>query len=230
MFVRSAVVGVLMALGQTAMAQGIHAVLVGGTAPIRSGTTILLQFENSTIWIAAGGNRVYQIPTRAVTRATSREVQQVRGGGAVAFGRFAVANGPSITVRRFVSIQYRQSDGSGGSITVGVGQDQYLSLISALESATGMELKPIRPDGFGPPDADGGGFATFRYATDPAGASVWLDGKQIGVTPTSWFNLSAGIHKIAIMKPGFKNWERQVTVVAGETHDVSEQLVRIPEN
>src|SRR5712692_5204564 len=50
----------------------------------------------------------------------------------------------------------------------------------------------------------------------PDGADITVDDKYMGSTPST-LKLAPGDHKIRLEKPGFKTWERTLTVAAGGT-------------
>jgi len=55
----------------------------------------------------------------------------------------------------------------------------------------------------------------LQISSDPAGADIEIDGNYVGNTPSS-VAAAAGQHEISIKKPGFKTWERKITVSAGQ--------------
>lgn len=59
-------------------------------------------------------------------------------------------------------------------------------------------------------------------ASTPVGADIEVDGKFMGSTP-SVLHLEQGDHNIAIKKAGYKDWQRTMTVTAGEIN-VSPEL------
>jgi len=56
--------------------------------------------------------------------------------------------------------------------------------------------------------------ATLEVGSTPKGADIIVDGKYKGSTPSS-LRVGAGDHSVSIEKPGFKNWQRTVSVDAG---------------
>ncbi len=57
----------------------------------------------------------------------------------------------------------------------------------------------------------------------PSGADITVDGKLIGTTPFT-LRLALGEHTISIEKPGFKTWQRTMTVSAGGSVNVDATL------
>ncbi|MGO9274757.1 MAG: PEGA domain-containing protein [Terriglobia bacterium] len=59
--------------------------------------------------------------------------------------------------------------------------------------------------------------------SQPDGADITVDGKYAGNTPST-LKLPPGDHAIKIEKPGFKAWERTITVSPGSEVTVSATL------
>jgi hypothetical protein len=57
----------------------------------------------------------------------------------------------------------------------------------------------------------------------PDGAEITVDDKFVGNTPST-LRLVAGDHKVKLEKPGFKPWERTLTVISGGTANVNATL------
>lgn len=62
--------------------------------------------------------------------------------------------------------------------------------------------------------------------SDPAGASVFLDGELIGVTPLERADVPSGVRKITVGKDGFDSSEGTVEVAAGAKSEYSTVLGR----
>ncbi|MBN1999638.1 PEGA domain-containing protein [candidate division KSB1 bacterium] len=54
----------------------------------------------------------------------------------------------------------------------------------------------------------------LRITSTPAEATVYIDGTVIGQTPIV-HNLNKGHHKVIVLKRGYENWEKIITVVKG---------------
>ena len=65
--------------------------------------------------------------------------------------------------------------------------------------------------------------STVDIKSTPEGAEITVDDKFMGSTPSS-LRLAVGDHKIRLGKPGFKTWERTLTVGAGATATVDAAL------
>ncbi len=60
----------------------------------------------------------------------------------------------------------------------------------------------------------------IEIKSTPDGAEITVDEKYMGSTPST-LRLSAGDHKIRLEKPGFKTWEKTLTVSSGSTATVN---------
>jgi len=60
--------------------------------------------------------------------------------------------------------------------------------------------------------------------SSPVGASVLIDGKPAGVTPLPRFQVAPGKRIVRLEKDGFRPWERELEIKAGETRTVSAAL------
>lgn len=56
--------------------------------------------------------------------------------------------------------------------------------------------------------------ADVNITSEPAGAEIYVDGKLNGSTP-SRIPLGVGEHSIKVTRPGYKDWERKITVEQG---------------
>jgi hypothetical protein len=67
---------------------------------------------------------------------------------------------------------------------------------------------------------------TISLSTDPTGAAVFLDGQPKGVTPLSIPGVSAGEHRVRVVKDGFLEQMRVVSVAAGGREDVALRMTQ----
>jgi PKD domain-containing protein/PEGA domain-containing protein len=66
--------------------------------------------------------------------------------------------------------------------------------------------------------------AALAVASDPSGATVYVDGQFVGATPVSVERLSAGDHRVRIVKTGFLENGRIVRVTTGKKSTVDVKL------
>src|SRR5262245_25127028 len=62
--------------------------------------------------------------------------------------------------------------------------------------------------------------------TDPYGAEVFVDGRAAGATPVTVSRLTAGEHRVRVVKSGYLENARVITVVAGKPTAVKVKLTR----
>jgi len=65
-----------------------------------------------------------------------------------------------------------------------------------------------------------------EFVSEPAGASVTVDGRTLGSTPLAAQRLSAGRHRVVVNKTGYQAWTDTITVVAGDQATVQARLRR----
>jgi hypothetical protein len=68
---------------------------------------------------------------------------------------------------------------------------------------------------------------TLRLDVSPADASIYVDGMFRGTgDDLRRLSLPAGRHRLEVVRPGYRTWERDVEVQAGETEEVDVDLPR----
>jgi hypothetical protein len=96
---------------------------------------------------------------------------------------------------------------------------------------------PLDPKKFQPPDtapaaptisastvAETGSLSsTIELKSDPDGAEISVDGKYVGNAPTT-LHLPIGDHTIKFERPGYKPWERTLTITQGVTTTITAGL------
>jgi len=65
-----------------------------------------------------------------------------------------------------------------------------------------------------------------RFESEPAGASILVDGLVIGNTPFT-YKTTGGVHRVALSKPGFVPWEQMTRLTHGQR--ISTTLQKPPE-
>ncbi len=53
---------------------------------------------------------------------------------------------------------------------------------------------------------------SIAVSSDPPGVAVYLDGKNKGNTPLFIYGVIVGRHSLKLTKPGYEDWEKQITV------------------
>ncbi len=64
-----------------------------------------------------------------------------------------------------------------------------------------------------------------KITSDPAWAEVEIDGAYAGVSPQSQ-TLAPGKYNAKLRKQGFKDWERKISIAAGQTLEVHAEMER----
>jgi hypothetical protein len=65
---------------------------------------------------------------------------------------------------------------------------------------------------------------TVVVETRPAGARVFIDGREVGTSPLAVPGVAAGSHVVRFELPGYKRWSASVSVVAGGRNRVAASL------
>src|SRR5262249_28330233 len=73
-----------------------------------------------------------------------------------------------------------------------------------------------------------GPLGTIEVRTDPEGAAVFVNGEPRGVTPVAVANLPAGEHRVRVVKDGFVENSRVVSVAAGSRRALDVRLTQAP--
>jgi len=68
--------------------------------------------------------------------------------------------------------------------------------------------------------------STIELKSTPDGAEISIDGKYVGNTPTT-LHLTVGDHVLKFEKPGFKPWERTLTITQGESTTIPAALEKL---
>ncbi|MCK9581105.1 MAG: PEGA domain-containing protein [Methanoregula sp.] len=69
----------------------------------------------------------------------------------------------------------------------------------------------------------------FGVSSDPEGARVYLDGTDLGTTPTRLQQVSADNHTMIVQNEGFYNYTTFIEVPGGESLRVHADLVKVPD-
>lgn len=89
----------------------------------------------------------------------------------------------------------------------------------APTAPTRSDLPPVAPEPRGP--------GSLYVDSRPRGAAVFLDGKPMGVTPTTIPDVTPGPHVIRLELPDHRIWTASSTVLAGQQTRVTGSLERI---
>jgi len=78
----------------------------------------------------------------------------------------------------------------------------------------------------GTPATVGSVTGTVDVESRPAGARVFLDGREVGMTPLSLTQIRAGEHVIRLERDGYRGWSSAIRVMSGVRHRVTASLDR----
>jgi PEGA domain-containing protein len=98
------------------------------------------------------------------------------------------------------------------------------SLIVELPRPSATSRVPVSPPS---PSALAGRYTgSLGIASLPPGATVYIDGKEVGTTPLRVPAIDAGSHVVRLERDGYGRWTSAVRVVAGEQMRVTASLER----
>ncbi len=99
--------------------------------------------------------------------------------------------------------------------------DERRVALSAARPTVTVEAK-LSPEA--PPVVAGETTGTLVVESRPAGAHVFLDGQDIGVTPLSVPGVTSGSHRVRLQMAGFNPWVTMTEVTQGTRTRVSASL------
>jgi serine/threonine-protein kinase len=118
-----------------------------------------------------------------------------------------------------------------GAITVrvtrdGFGPEQRRVTLTANRASQALDVPLARAAAARPAASRPAGefVGSVFVETRPAGARVFIDGRDVGNSPVSVPELKAGSHVVRLEMPGYKRWTASVSVVAGERNRVAASL------
>jgi hypothetical protein len=126
------------------------------------------------------------------------------------FGRYTV---------RVVQPGYRSAQ---EEVTLGTREAEHTFTAKLEANAVAARHEPAAPTAAPAPVA--GFFGTLYVDSRPRGATVFLDGKNIGITPLSLGEVSIGSHVVRVELAGKRAWTSTTTVIAGQTSRVTMSL------
>jgi hypothetical protein len=98
------------------------------------------------------------------------------------------------------------------------------SLIVELPRPSAPSRVPVPPPS--PSALDGRSTGSLGIASLPPGATVYIDGKEVGTTPLRVPAIDAGSHVVRLERDGYGRWTSAVRIVAGEQMRVTASLER----
>lgn len=108
-------------------------------------------------------------------------------------------------------------DYMGGSIQLG-GAGTRITMVTTTTAVSAAETIPAMV-----PEAVG----SLSVATTPAGASIFVDGIQRGISPATIPDLSPGIHTVFLKLDGYQDLSAPVTIITGQTQTYATGLLPV---
>jgi hypothetical protein len=117
----------------------------------------------------------------------------------------------------------------GKDITIPKGTEvsAYVAADTPLDPTKFNRQSPSVESGTPKPEASATATSAVMIKSTPDGGEITIDGKLVGTTPST-VQLTPGEHAISIDKPGFKQWQRTITVTAGGAINLEATLDKIP--
>lgn len=135
--------------------------------------------------------------------------------------------------KHYMTISFDNGDNLVGAVEFRLDKSNYRGILHAVESVSGVTLEfdqeGIKDEKETVAAADSGqgrarsDAAVLHIDSDPGGAEIEIDGAFAGTTPRNK-SLKAGKYKIKLKKKGYKDWEREMEVSAGEEIPIQAQL------
>lgn len=103
----------------------------------------------------------------------------------------------------------------GGGIQLG-GSGTRITMVTSTAATTAAEtVPPIVPAAVG----------ALSVTTTPAGASVFIDGTERGISPVTIRDLSVGSHTLLLKLDGYQDLSAPVTIITGQTQTSTSTLL-----
>ena len=201
-----------------------------------------LTITSDRIALKLKDGQALEIPTSAVTGLSYGQEAHRRVGTMVAlafltplalFGLFHK------TRLHFIGIEYKTLDGKGAGLLLQGDKNNYRAILVALKGATGAPLavsekdREFVPAGVqtkvvkesegekageskdkGAAPAKEANTGTISVSSTPDNAEISVDGAFMGNTPAT-LKLTPGKHTIRVVLTGYKEWTKEITVLAG---------------
>ena len=145
----------------------------------------------------------------------------------------------------YISIEFTTPEEKKSALLIQARRDNYRAVLTALRGATGAPVAVSEEDRKFVPlgvetvtakkeeegkKSDGEAGASAEGATGAVnvtsqleGADIWVDGALVGNAPAQ-LKLAPGKHRILVLKEGYRNWEKDITVMAGSELTINAKL------
>ena len=210
-------------------AVGYQITYAGGSLPnVKPGSGLRLFIDGPNLRLVSHSNEIFSLPSKSITELTYGQEIHRRIGTAAAVAVVSLGVGAIVAFskskKHYIGLSWNDAGNSGG-LVFQAGKDEYRGLLLALEAVSGKRVS--EGDGSAGVQTMQGSSSNagiFTFASVPSGAEVFLDNTSVGATPTRGVQIPTGPHTLAVRKPGYQEWVRQVTIEPGEQHAVTAEL------
>jgi PEGA domain-containing protein len=145
----------------------------------------------------------------------------------------------------YISIEFTTPEEKKSALLIQAHKDNYRAILTALRGATGApvavseedrkfvplgvetvtakkEEEGKKPEGAAVAPAEGATGAV-KVTAQPEGADIWVDSAFVGNAPAQ-LKLAPGKHRILVLKEGYRNWEKEITVMVGSELTINASL------
>ena len=190
------------------------------------------------------GQQILIDPKRVTGLGYGQEAQRRVGATAPGFISPGALLGLFKARLHYISIEFTTPQGKKSALLIQGRYDNYRAVLTALRGATGAlvavsegdrKLVPVgdetvsakkeegkKPEGEAAAPAEGATGAV-KVTSQPEGADIWVDSALVGNAPAQLI-LAPGKHRILVLKEGYRNWEKVITVMAGLELTINAQL------
>lgn len=185
---------------------------------------------DSIRFVSNKGAEFFSIPSGAVTDLFYSRVSGRRIKTAIVVSPLLLF---SKGKKHYLTISFDDGDKLVGAVEFRLHKSNYRGVLRAVEAVSDVtvqfdqegikdskETVATRTGGSDEPDSE---TATLEISSVPDGAEIEIDGSFVGTTPRTK-QLEPGKYKIRLSKAGYKDWEREIEVAAGEQVPVKVEL------
>ena len=168
----------------------------------------------------------FSIPAKAVTEVFYSRVSGRRIGAAILVTPLLLFTKGR---KHYMTLSFNDGAELAGAVEFKLHKSNYRGVLRTIEQVTD---KSMLYDQEGVKDTkqtvaarEGGGAnqSILKITSDPEGAEIEIDGSFTGDSPRS-NAVAPGKYKLKLRKKGYKDWERKVTIAAGQTLEVNAEM------
>jgi hypothetical protein len=176
------------------------------------------------------GDVYFSIPTKGVSDLFYSRVSGRRIGAAILVTPFLLF---SKGRKHYMTVTF--NDGANaGAVEFKLHKDNYRGVLRTVEQATGLTMvydqegvkdseQTVATRSTEKPTEAASGQGTLEIKSVPEGPEIEINGAFVGNAPRLR-SLAPGEYAVRLKKKGYKDWERKVSVAAGETLTVTAEM------